>query len=103
MSDLLFDVLPAGHGVPHAGPSESFHVLHDYEGLLLQSDDGQVVVIQLSVTKGVETRPHRVFDRQAAIVQFPHLKVNGRKSPQEGLNLHCIQTDRNNLKMGNGT
>lgn len=99
-------MLPAGHGVPHAGPSQSFHVLHYYEGLLLQSDDGQVVVIQLSVTEGVETRPHRVFDGQAAIVQFPHLKgrmVNGRKSPQEGLNLHRIQTDRNNLKMGNVT
>lgn len=99
-------MLPAGHGVPHAGPSQSFHVLHYYEGLLLQSDDGQVVVIQLSVTEGVETRPHRVFDGQAAIVQSPHLKgrmVNGRKSPQEGLNLYCIQTDGNNLKRGNVT
>lgn len=89
MMDLLFDVLPAGHGVPHAGPGESFHILHDYEGLLLQSDDGQVVVVQLSITKGVETRPHRVLDSQAAIVQFPHLKGrmgNGRKSLQEGLN-----------------
>lgn len=74
MTDLLFDVLPAGHGVPHAGPGQPLHILHNDEGLLLQSDDGQVVVVQLGVAKGVETRPHRVLHGQAAVVQLPHLK-----------------------------
>lgn len=38
-----------------------------------------MVVIQLSVTKGVKTWPHWVLNREAAIVQFSHLegKMNG--------------------------
>lgn len=77
MADLLFDMLPAGHRVPHAGTSEPLYILHDNKRFLLQSDDGQVVVVQLSVTEGVETWPHWVLQCQAAVVQFPHL--DGRK------------------------
>lgn len=96
--DLLFDVLPAGHGVPHAGPGQPLHILHNHEGLLLQSDDGQVVVIQLGIAKRVETRPHWILHGQAAVVQFAHLKgktVKGRKSLTEGPNSDRVQTDRN--------
>lgn len=76
---LLFDVLPAGHGVPHAGAREPLHVLHDDKGLLLQRDDGQVAVVQLGVAEGVEARPHWVFKRKAAVVQFPHLEATTEK------------------------
>lgn len=71
---LLFDVLPARHRVPHAGAREPLDVLDDDKGFLLQRDDGQVAVIQLGVAKRVEARPHWVFKRKAAVVQFPHLE-----------------------------
>lgn len=103
--DLLFDVLPAGHGVPHAGAGQPLHVLHNHEGLLLQSDDGQVVVIQLSIAERVETRPHRVLHSQAAVVQFAHLKgktVKGKKSPTEGPNPDRAPTDKNNPQIFTG-
>lgn len=74
MADSLFYVFPAGHRVPHAGTSEPFYVLHNNERLLLQRDDGQVVVVHLGVTDGVEARPHRVLQCQAAVLQFPHLE-----------------------------
>lgn len=73
MADVLFDVLPARHRVPHAGTGQTLHVLHDHKRLLLQGDNGQVVVVQLGVTEGVEAWPHRVLQSQAAIVQFAHL------------------------------
>lgn len=76
---LLFDVLPAGHRVPHAGAREPLNVLHDDEGFLLQRDDGQVAVVQLGVAEGVEARPHWVFKRKAAVVQFPHLEGTTEK------------------------
>lgn len=72
-------MLPAGHGVPHAGAREPLHVLHDDKGLLLQRDDGQVAVVQLGVAEGVEARPHWVFKRKAAVVQFPHLEGTTEK------------------------
>lgn len=67
-------MLSAGDRVPHAGTSEPLYVLHDHERFLLQSDNGQVVVIKLSITEGVEARPHRVLQCQTAIVQFAHLE-----------------------------
>lgn len=76
---LLFDVLPAGHRVPHAGAREPLHVLHDDKGFLLQRDDGQVAVVQLGVAERVEARPHWVFKRKAAVVQFPHLEGTTEK------------------------
>lgn len=61
MADLLFDMLSTGHRVPHAGTGEPFHVLHDNKRFLLQRDDGQVVVVQLGITEGVEARPHWIL------------------------------------------
>lgn len=79
VADLLFDMFPAGHRVPHAGTGEPLHILHYHERLLLQSDDGQVVVVQLGVAKGVEARPHGVLESQTAVVQLPHLEGEGRR------------------------
>lgn len=79
MAFLLFDVLPAGHRVPHAGAREPLDVLDDNERFLLQRDDGQVAVVQLGVAEGVEARPHWVFKRKAAVVQFPHLEGTTEK------------------------
>lgn len=72
-ADSLFDMLPAGYRVPHASSGEPLYILHNDERFLLQGDNGQVVVVKLSVTKGVEARPHWVFQCQAAVVQFAHL------------------------------
>ena len=66
-------MLPAGHRVPHAGTSEPLDVLHNDKRFLLQSDDGQMIVVQLRVTEGVEARPHWVLQCQAAVVQSSHL------------------------------
>lgn len=71
-------MLSAGHRVPHAGTSESLYVLHYNERFLLQSDNRQVVVIQLGITEGVKARPHGVLQCQAAIVQLPHLEGKNR-------------------------
>lgn len=72
-------MLSAGDRVPHAGTSEPLYVLHNNERFLLQSDNGQVVVIKLGITEGVEARPHRVLQCQAAIVQLSHLEGRGMK------------------------
>lgn len=69
----LFDMLPAGYRVPHASSGEPLYILHNDERFLLQSDNGQVVVVHLSITEGVEAWPHWVFQCQAAVVQFAHL------------------------------
>lgn len=85
-------MLSAGHGVPHAGAREPLHVLHDDEGFLLQRDDRQVAVVQLGVAEGVETRPHWVFKRKAAVVQFPHLRGNHRKRGHMAKTQKCSAT-----------
>ena len=60
---LLFDVLAAGHRVPHARAGEDVHVVDYDKGLLLQGDDGEVVFIGVLVPVGVVPRPHREHQR----------------------------------------
>lgn len=69
----LFDVLAAGHRVPHAGAGQTLHVLHDDEGCLLQGDDAQVVVVRLTVPKGVEARPDGILEGQGPVLPPTHL------------------------------
>lgn len=47
---LLFDVFAAGDRVPHAGAGQDVHVIHNDKGLLLQSHDGEVVLIGFLVS-----------------------------------------------------
>lgn len=74
--DSLLDVLPTGNRIPHTSSSEPLDVFDDNEGFLLQSYDGQMVVVRLRVAERVEARPHVVFQRQATVVQTTHLETH---------------------------
>ena len=70
-----FDLFPAGHGVPHAGPAQRIHIFHDDEWSLLQSHDGQVVVLSgCCASIQFITRPHMVLHGQGTILPFTHLQ-----------------------------
>lgn len=71
---LLFDVLAARHGVPHAGAREDVHVVDDDEGLLFQGDDGEVVLVRLLVAVGVVPGPHGEQQRQRPVLPAAHLR-----------------------------
>lgn len=72
---LLLDVLAAGHGVPHARARQDVHVVHDDKRLLLQSDDGQVVLVCVLVPVRVVPGPHREHQRQGSVLPAAHLQA----------------------------
>lgn len=94
-------MLPAGHRVPHTGTSESFNILHNNKGFLLQGDNGQVVVVKLGIAKGVEPWPHWVFKCQAAIVKFAHLLTGGGKCSMKTNRSHAKAASSANVHWRN--
>lgn len=78
-----FELLAAGHGVPHAGAAERVHVLHDDERRLLQRHDGQMVVPLLGSRVEFEAGPHVEPHRQQAPLPLAHLRRRQRERERE--------------------
>lgn len=69
------ELLAARHSVPHTGAAERVHVLHDDKRRLLQSDDGQVVLLLLGRRVQLEARPHVVPHGEGASLPLADLYV----------------------------
>lgn len=82
LDSLDFDELPTRHGVPHARLGQRIYVLHDDEGGLLQGDDAQVVVVRLTVWKGLVSRPHGMSQAQGLVLPLAHLHRQDKDTPE---------------------
>lgn len=80
-----FDLLPAGHRVPHARPAKWIHVLHNDERSLLQCHDGQVVVLPARCPPiQLIARPHVVFHGKGTVLPFANLRMTHSKQIRIG-------------------
>lgn len=73
-NSLDLDKLPTWHRVPHTGLRQRVDVFHNDEGGFLQGDDAQVVVVWLTVRKGLVPRPYSVSQAQGLVLPFAHLR-----------------------------
>lgn len=77
-------MLAAGHGVPHARARQDVHVVHDDKRLLLEGDDGQVVLVGVLVAVRVVPGPHWEHQRQGSVLPAAHLQENRSRVRKKG-------------------
>lgn len=78
---LDFDELPTWYSVPYTRLGQRVYVLHDDKGRLLQGDDAQVVVVRLTVRKGLVPWPHSVPQAQGLVFPLAHLHHKDKATP----------------------
>lgn len=78
---LDFDELPTRYSVPYTCLGQRVYVLHDDKGRLLQGDDAQVVVVWLTVWKGLVPWPHSVPQAQGVVFPLAHLHHKDKATP----------------------
>lgn len=68
-----FELFTTRHSVPHAGPTERVHILHNDKWCLLQSHNGKVVLPLLCFRVQLKARPYVVPHRQRASLPLANL------------------------------
>lgn len=74
---LELELFSTWHSVPHAGPTERVHVLHNDKRCLLQSHNRQVVLLLLCSSEQLKVRPYVVPHRQRASLPLANLQRTG--------------------------
>lgn len=73
VDSLDFDELPTRHRVPHTRLSQGVDVFHDDKGGFLEGDDAQMVVVRLTVRKGLVPGPYGVPQAQGLVLPLAYL------------------------------
>lgn len=84
---LQLDMFTTGHRVPVAGAGEDVDIIHNDKRLLLQSNDGEVVLISIFISMGVIPRPHWEHEGQRPVLPAAHLCAHKHNQTQESLSV----------------